>query len=271
MADRRLLKLFVHLLALALAWPASAADPVLLLSYEVLPSAQYVPPKAKDAPYDKKLPLSRMVAGKLVPEIVVAAGLDPAKARTRVEPGGYALETNPSLQTQLSAKPEAGERLAAALGYVLRQESVLVSDLRAADGDTYQVTIRFQPGKLTPTAAHAFFRRAAEIERGLGGGYSALGNDLIFINLRGGDGRPFSGLDDPAFLGGLTTTANLFPAAKIYRSGRARARLVENDWKAAPNGEDYARMVERAIEALDRLRARHTAMVRAQARLQGWE
>jgi hypothetical protein len=267
----RRLRLLAFVLALAIGRAALAADPVLLLSYEVLPSAQLVLPKAKAAPYDKKLPIARIVAGKLVPEIVAAAGFDAGRARTRVEPGGYALETNPSLQTQIALRAQDGERLAAALGYVLRQESVLVSDLKAADGNAFQVAIRFPRGKLTPDAAQDFFRRAAEIERGLGGGYSALHGEMIFINLRGADGRPYSGLGDPAFLAGLTAAAHVYPGVSVARSGRAAARLVENDWKAAPNGEDYARLVGRAVDALDRLRARHTVMVRSQARLQGWE
>lgn len=268
---RRVLVL-VLVLVLVPAWQAATADTTLLLSYEALPSAQLDLPKAKAAPYADKLPLGRAVAAELVPAIVAAAGLDPAKAATRVGPGGYMLETNPSLQTRIAAKPEAGERLAAALGYVLRQEGVLVSDLHAADGDSYQVTIRFRPGTLTPARAHDFFRRAAEVERGLGGGYSALGDDLIFLNLRGGDGRPLSGLSDPAFLAGLAAAADRFPDARVLRSGKARARLVENDWKASPDGADYARMFAAgALAELDRLRVRHTALVRAQAKRQGWE
>ncbi|MCC6469546.1 MAG: hypothetical protein IT563_14585 [Alphaproteobacteria bacterium] len=250
---------------------ALAADPVLLLSYEAQPSAQLVLPKAKAAAYDKKLPLARIVAGKLAPEIVAAVGLDPARARTRVEPGGYALETNPSLQTRIALKPADGERLAAALGYVLRQESVLVSDLRDADGGAYQVTIQFPRGKLTPALADEFFRRAAEIDRGLGGGFAALEGSMIFLNLRGPDGRPYSGLADGPFRDRLAATSHLFPGSAVAHSGKASARLVENDWKSAPNGEDYAKIVDRAVEALDRLRARHTVMVRSQAKLQGWE
>jgi hypothetical protein len=271
MAAQRLLRLLAFVLVVALAQAAAAADPTLLFSYEAIPSAQIDLPKARGAPYARKEFLAHIVAGKLVPDIVAAVGLDPAKARTRVTPGGYALETNPSLQTQISAKPDDGNRLAAALGYVLRQESVLVSDLRAADGDSYQVTIQFPRGKLTPALAHEFFRRAAEIDRGLGGGYAALGNTMIFVNLRGVDGKPFSGLADNLFLDRLTATSHLFPGSTVARSGRARARLVENDWKTAPNGEDYAKLLDRAIEALDRLRARHTVMVRSQAKLNGWE
>ncbi|MCC7046949.1 MAG: hypothetical protein IT562_09575 [Alphaproteobacteria bacterium] len=256
---------------LALAASALAADPRLLLSYEALPSAQIDLPRAKTAAYEKKLPLARIVAGKLVPDIVAAVGLDPAKARTRVEPGGYALETNPSLQTQIALTPADGERLAAALGYVLRQEGVLLSDLHAADGNSYQVTIQFPRGKLTPALADEFFRRAAAIDRGLGGGFAALGDAMIFLNLRGADGKPYSGLADGPFRDRLGATSHLFPGSAVARSGKASARLVENDWKAAPNGEDYARIVDRAVAALDRLRARHTVMVRSQAKLQGWE
>lgn len=262
---------FVLLVLLAIAWPARGDAPILLFSYEVLPSAQIDLPKAKAAPYAQKETLSRIVASGLVPDIFIAVGLDPARAITRVAPGGYRGQTNPSLQTTFATDMAAGERVAAALGYVLRQESVLVSDLADGDGNAYQVTIRFPRHTLTPAIAQEFFRRAALVDRGLGGGYAALDDAMIFLNLRGADGKPYSGLGDRLFRERLGIASQRFPDSRLTRSGAVAARLVENDWTTAPNGEDYARLAGDAQAALDLLRQRHTTTVRSAAKRYGWE
>lgn len=260
---------FGLLFALLLAFGPAAAQSPLLFSYEALPAAQIVLPKAKTAPYADRDRLARTVADELVPAIIDAMKFDPTRAKTEVAPGGYLLETNPSLQTTLAIGHAEARRLAAALGYVLRQGSVLVSDCGDPAGTAAYAAIRFDR---PPDAdlAHKFFLHAAAIEKGLGGGYSVTGGRMLFINLAGADGKPFSGLGSDAFVAGLRRASQSFPGAALAASGKCRAYLVENDWSKSTNGEGYAAQLGPGGGGLMLLRLKHTAMVESFASRHGW-
>ena len=262
-------RLLLALLALLLWGQAALAQTALLFSYEAMPSAQIVLPKAKDAPYAEKERLARAVAEELAPGIIDAAMLDPARARTEVAPGGDRSQTNPSLQTTLPASDAQARRLAAGLGYVLRQGSVLVSDCGDPGGAAAYGAIRFDRPP-SPDLAHRFFEHAARIEPGLGGGYSVTGGAMLFINLAGPDGKPYSGLGGDAFVAALRRAADSFPGAALAASGKCRAYLVENDWSKATNGEEFAAAFGGDTGALMLLRLRHTVMVETLAGRFGW-
>jgi hypothetical protein len=248
--------------------PTPAADPTLLFSYEALPVAQVVLPKAKSAPYADKALLAEAVARELVPAILDAMKLDPTRAKTDVAPGGYLLATEPALYTVMQLTHTDARRLAAALGYVLRQGSVLVSDCADPAGTAAFASVRFDRA---PDAALAqrFFEHAAKIEKGLGGGFSVTGGAMLFINPAGADGKPMSGLGGEAFVAALTRASQGFPGARLAASGKCRAYLVENDWAKAANGEEFAAQLGPG-GGLMLLRLKHTVMVESYASRYGW-
>lgn len=266
------------LLLLAVVWvaPAAAADPEYLLSYEAVPSAQLDLPHIDEAGYAERAALTERVLRDLMPDVMRAVGIDPERTRTLLTPGGYLLRTNASLQTRLAGTPDDAARLAAALGYVFRQYSVMVSDLGTADGGTGYVAVSFAPGRLDAGLAQRFFEAAAALDDGLGGGYTAFGDTLYFLNVRGDDGAPYSGLDDATFARLLGKAAAGFAGegASVVEVGRADARFVGNDWVERPGGEGYAALLGGprgdAVTALDRLRDRHTAIVLDAAQHYGW-
>ena len=260
---------FGLLLVSLLAFEPAAAQTPLLFSYEAMPAAQIVLPKAKTAPYADRERLAREAAGELVPAIIDAVKLDYTRARTEIAPGGYLRETDPSLQTTLTVGHADARRLAAALGYVLRQGSVLVSDCSDAGGMAAYAAIRFDR-PVDADLAHKFFLHAAGIEKGLGGGYSVTGGRMLFINLAGADGKPFSGLAGDSFVAGLRRAAETFPGAALAASGKCRAYLVANDWSKATNGEEYAAELGSGGGGLMLLRLKHTAMVETLASRYGW-
>jgi len=264
MVRRRGLILGLLLGALAAIGPARAEPARFVVAYEAIPSADLALPAPRAAGYAAKERLARLVAVGLTPSVVAAVGLDPGRVFTRIAPGGYLGETAPALFSTLHAAPADADRLAAALGYVLRQDSVLVADL---DGDgAYQVSIRFAYRALTPATAQAFFRRAMQVHPGLGGGYMALDDRMVFLNLRGPDGRPYSGLADWPFREMLGIAASRFDGARLGSSGQAAARLIANDWKRAPNGSEYAGRLAGATAALDALAARFEALLQSAAK-----
>jgi hypothetical protein len=268
--------IFLAALLIGLSGPATAADHPLLFSYEAT-SGQLGLTKLRDAHYADRAAFTARVSDELLPDILRAVEIDPAKVRTEMTPGGYLLRTNASLQSRVAIDDRRADRLAAALGYVLRQSSVLVSDLHDRRGGTGYGVVRFAGGPLTAGKAHAFFEHAAQQNKGLGGGYTAFGSEMVFLNVRDGAGKPYSELEDRAFVAGLKRAALSFKEgqARLAHAGYARARFVGNSWREKPNGEDYVarlgRPADPVVISLDRLKERHTAMVMEAAERYGWK
>lgn len=210
------------------------------------------------------------MAREVVPGVLQAVGSGGAATRTQIVPGGYRLNTDPSLVTAFAVADEAQALLfAAAIGYVLRQDSVLVF---AADprGDSLTVRVRLAEACLTPQAAQRFFRHAAAVAAGLGGGYTAFGCEMWFVNLRDGTGAPYSGLDDARFAAALAQAAARFdPPAAVAGSFRARAALIGSGWpdgNGRPYVEKLAALPVGALAGLDLLSYRFADRLRAAVR-----
>lgn len=260
-----------------LASPLAAQDAKrLLLSYEAIPSVQ-IDLDLSAATYAEREAFTQTVHDGLLAEIFAAVGVDMmggADLITDVTPGGYLLNTNASLQTELTVPDATADQLSAALGYVFRQWSVLVTDFADEDGGTGYAIVAFPEGSLTGEAAHAFFEHAAMVNEGLGGGYTAFGDEMIFLNVTDGEGNPYSGLTDAVFVEGLTDAAASFALldATVAATGEASARFVGNDWSEAMAGDEYLALIEdeAMIAALDGLVEDHTALVMDAAATYGW-
>jgi len=251
----------------AAAAPAAAAE--LLISTEAVPGGGFRLPALAEADFGTRERLNRVAARRLVPEIARAVGIDPARLKGELPPGGFMLRTNPSVQLTLDAPAREVDRLAAALGFVFSQSSVLVSDLADRAGGTAYGVVSFETPVKEGPRAHAFFLHAAGVAKGLGGGYAGRDGALLFLNLRPAPGRPpFSGLDDPAFQAALAKAAGSFAAepARIASTGVARAWLIENDWRQQARGQAYLGRIggdARTLNLLQELRERHIELARS--------
>jgi hypothetical protein len=211
-----------------------------------------------------------------LPGIVAAVGLTERMLDTEMTPGGFALTTNPSLQTRLMASDAEVETFAAALGLVLSQWSVLVTDFAAVDGGTGFAVVSFDAERVDPALGQQFFEYAASVDQGLGGGYFAFGAEVIYLNLRGVDDEPYSGLTDDEFVALLADAAASFAPyrAEVQQSGEVAAIFVENDWAAAANGETYLDILDPlgddVIADLEDLQAAHTDRFTAAADANDW-
>jgi hypothetical protein len=278
----------ITVVGLLLAGFAACSDDVrdaeveLQLSYEAIPGVGVVLPQGtvdtSGSDFADKLEFTQDVFATLVPDVMAAVDVEFADVDSEITPGGFLLETSPSMQTRLVASDFAdvdatADRLAAALGYTMYQFSVLVTDFTAVEGATGYAVVRFPEGALTPDLAQAFFAHAATVDGGLGGGYTAFDDDMIFLNVRDDAGEPFSGLDDAAFFAGLEQAADSFADAEaaFLESGFADARFVGNDWEVAPDGSEYlATLGAGAQEALDPLQAAFAQIVDDAAATYGW-
>lgn len=124
---------------------------------------------------------------------------------------------------------------------------------------------------VTSDCAHRVFLRAAQIYQGLGGGFTAFGCEMPFINLRDEKGQPYSGLDDDAFAAALgKATRGFAPPAAIAGSFGARTALIGEGWPDSKGGTLYierlAVLPVEAIAPLDLLSHRFGDLLRASVR-----
>jgi hypothetical protein len=257
---RRCLAALVLAVALVLGQGALAQT---LLLYQANPAPGSGSPPLDALDYGALETLTRRVAGE-DKNIATAVGFT-GRLETAIVPGGYKLRSDPSLVTAIETRSSQATLLAAAFGYAFRQRSVLVIDLGASDGDQFFVRIQFLGVPLAGPLADEFFRHAAKVHPALGEGYTAFGNDMLFINLRDDAGKPYGGLDNDAFLAALTKAVASFRAAKvsIVKTGLIEARFVGSDWQASPQGGEYRILLPAEVLAtLDVIQARIAGAVR---------
>jgi len=213
--------------ALSLACtPAQAA--------EWLIAFQAVPDRA-DAVYNQQAVQTAGLASELGPSILAAVGLDPGAFDAEVVIGGYRGRISPSVVLHVDGDLATADRLAAAVGFVFMQDSVLVwQDMDT--GGTFAAFVAFP--SLSPTLADFFFRNAIAVNLGLGGGFTARDNRLLFLNLRDGSGKPLSNLEDDGFAAGLRQAAKAFGDIAVVTTARADAHLLARDAYAATLGQD---------------------------------
>lgn len=267
MTMRKILKLAaISLTLLSVFMPAigSAEDrPTLLYSYEVLNFEVHKIDPARLS-YEERLQIAEKAKTEVVPKILDTVKITGEKVSTLAMPGGYQLETNASLQSSFETDNATADVLAAALGYTFRQWSVLVTDFApAGEGDTAYGVVTFDH-VISGPEADAFFKHAAKVNPALGAGFTAFDEEMFFLNVTDAQGKPYSGVDDETFIAALGKAAESFTADRVQMtgSGRADARFIENDWKASPDGEDYARRLGEDLTArLKALRAGHDAEV----------
>lgn len=240
------------------------------VAYQAIPGTDTGWPDIARLDYAQRQVLSEAVARDIVPGVLHAVGADQAATRTAIVPGGYRLRTDPSLVTSFVTAVDTADRFAAAIAYVLRQDAVLVF-AEDARGDSVTVRVRLDQPCLTRQAAQAFFRHAATVAGGLGGGYTAFGCEMWFVNLRDDRNAPYSGLDDAAFAQALARAAASFaPPATILGTFRSRTALVGAGWPQSAGGrlhvERLAALPAEALSRLDLLSYRFADWLRAAMR-----
>ncbi|WP_343717841.1 hypothetical protein [Inquilinus sp.] len=240
--------------------PEAPVGPTQLFSYEVL-TFKPLGLDDKKATYADRAAFTEHVRDTELPKILDLLKIPADQVQTELTPGGYQLETNASLQSAFEADAKTSDLFAAAIGYTFRQWSVLITDFTPeGQGNTAYAVVTFKDHTPSGEEAQAFFQHAAEVNKGLGGGYTAFGHDLYFLNIGDSEGKAYSGLDDATFVAELTKAAQSFKGSpvSVSRSGRVDARFVENDWAKSKTGQDYAKILGPDLtRKLTQLRRQH--------------
>lgn len=224
------------------------------------------------ASYADKEAFTESILQQVLSDVYAAVGVDPSDLDQRLTPGGYLLVTSPSVQILSDFTPDDVDNLAAALGWTNYQWSVLVTDYGDTDGGTGYASVTFDT-TVDAALAQSFFEHAASVDPGLAGGYTAFGDSMTFLNLRGSDGSPYSGLEDDTFIASLTTATSSFAdaTAVVETSGQVGAKLIENDWTTAEIGGDYLAVIEDADEpGLVPIREEYEALLGEAGATYGW-
>jgi hypothetical protein len=221
--------------------PPSTID-FIQMSYEVMPGYGFMVDYTDD-PYMERDAFTAKLKTDLVPDIFSAVGVDYSKLETDTVPGGYELALNPSIQTRVPEDWTATTKTAAALGVVMFQYSVLLTDFTPSSeaGTSGYGAVAFPAGALDEKLAGEFFNHAAMTNMALGTGFFAFGDSMYFLNIADDAGMPFSGVADDVFIKALDDAAKSFMGAKaaLSASGECDARFVENDWDTKPMGDEY--------------------------------
>lgn len=239
------------------------------LSIEVVPGAS-TPEGAKldfdEISYEEAESLTKQVDAEVFPDILMALDVDARGVDEDLGPGGYDLRTTPAMQLKVPLSDDGATRLAAAFGLALEQESVLVTDWSDTGGGTAYGSVRFLDGAPSADEAQAFYVWASQQNPGLGGGYLVYDDVGSFLNLRGDDGQPYSGLDDDTFLDALRQAAADYTGSGLsfLEAGEAQSWLVANDWTASPDGQDYLGVIgddPPVLAALEASRSEHQQLL----------
>lgn len=201
-------------------------------------------------PFATRAETTAVLISEFGPPGLAAIGLDPGLFDAEIVAGGYQGNINPAVLLTLDSSEQGARRAAASFGHIFNQSAVLI--WREASEGSLVVAVGLPA--VTPTLADHFFRLAAAIEPGLAGGFTARGNQLLFINLRGGDGKPFSGLEDDAFAAALQRAAGQFGGIASVSSGRVTSMLIER--------ADYPALAGASLATLERLKSRRAELGR---------
>ncbi len=248
----------------------------LLLSYEAVPSTvveSFRGSELEAESYAKRDDFTSIVHDEIVVELLQAFELE--SVVVEFTPGGFELSTNPSVQMSVPVSDVPSGRLqqlAAAIGYVLRQYSVLITDFSVEEGagNAGLMTLRFPEDGFDEEVTQRFFEHAADVDPRLGCGYTAFRASMLFLNVGSETMAPCATVSDEEYLAFLDAAVKEWPGPVdvVDRASAAvNAEFIENDWSTTEDGSDYKRVIEDldpALEALlDGLQAKHVSLVDA--------
>lgn len=212
---------------------------------EVIPSTKSEMSQVAELSIKVKQELNdKIIKENFIQRMAEALGIQ-SKIRVAAGTGGYEGSITPNLIVQVvNQNPEVSARdaaaISAAMTYVFKQDAVpyFRADPRLLAANQHGYRITFDRDKLTLTQERALFKALRSI-MGDGAGYTKMaGNEMVLINFRGEDGKPFL-MDDLAFANAIDEFKNIagdvVGVNKIEKFG-VESEYPYHDWKDDTSG-----------------------------------
>jgi len=212
---------------------------------EVIPSTKSEMSQVAELSIKVKQELNdKIIKENFIQKMAEALGIQ-SKIRVTAGTGGYEGSIAPNLIVQvvnqnLEVSARDAAAISAAMTYVFKQDAVpyFRADPRLLAANQHGYRITFDRDKLTLTQERALFKALRSI-MGDGAGYTKMaGNEMVLINFRGEDGKPFL-MDDLAFANAIDEFKNIASDVvgvnKIEKFG-VESEYPYHDWKDDTSG-----------------------------------
>jgi hypothetical protein len=207
---------------------------------EVIPSTKTEMAQVSEVPMVVKQNLTDEILNSGI--VQQMANLLGVRSEVKVTPGtgGYEGSITPNLIVQVfDPNPEVSAndaaKISAAMTYVFKQDAVpyFRADPRLINSDQRGYRITFGSDQLTETQERGIFNALRSI-MGDGAGYTKMsGNQMVLINYRGEDGKPFL-MDDEAFASAVSqfkdTASDIVNVNNVEKFG-VESEYPYHDWK----------------------------------------
>lgn len=212
---------------------------------EVIPSVKSEMAEAEELAFNYKEKLTKEIANSdAVQRIAKFLGVD-SKIRITVGSGAYASKVNPNLIVQIiNDDAQAAEKdaldIANAMSYVFKQDATPFyrADPKLLDTEQIGFKIKFDTANLTP-AQQKKILGIFQNKFGADAGFTKVrNNELVIINYRGEDGKPFL-VPDEEFMQGLADIRDAIGKVSPIESQEmfgAKSEYPYHDWQEEPSG-----------------------------------
>jgi hypothetical protein len=212
---------------------------------EVIPSVQSEMAQAEELNFNYKEKLTKEIANaNTIQAIAKYIGVQ-SKIRVTVGSGAYAKKVNPNLIVQIiNDDADVAEKdaldMANAMSYVFKQDATpfFRADPKLIDTDQIGFKLKFDTAMLTPAQQKkilAIFQK----KFGNDAGFTRIrSNELVIINYRGENGKPFL-VPDEEFMQGLADIRDAISEVSPIESQEmfgAKSEYPYHDWKEEPSG-----------------------------------
>jgi hypothetical protein len=222
---------------------------------EVIPSVKVPMGQAEELNFKFKEKITKQIANSDdIQNIANALGIN-SKIRITVGSGGYASKVNPNLIVQLVNANKDSEvvkkdalRLAKAMSYVFKQDATplfradknLLEEARmGVPSAQIGYKFKFDTAELTPTQQKAILK-LLQSKLGADAGFTTKSkNELVIINYRGEDGKPFLTSDEEFQNGLAEIIQDISKISKIESQEifGAESEYPYHDWQAESSGQ----------------------------------
>jgi len=201
------------------------------LNFEIRPSDSFaVGAMFSSLSFRDQQDITATVVTALFPDLLRTLNLQDFNPLLNVGHGGFLGAQSPSIETRVPMPDFGIDTLAAAIGLVFRQDSVLVTRIEGygayIQNPTAFAAVTFLDQKeITDGTAKRLWDHIMRVDPRLNGGYALQGNKILFFNLQDIEAKalrkqPLSKMTDEVFNAAIKAAIATYPTTRILASRR---------------------------------------------------